>query len=60
MEKLQKLIVVLDLYERNPDRPTGFVLIFLITTTKNVNALGLQVLSVFKGWIGRTWVDTVG
>lgn len=35
-------------------RPTGFVLLLLITTTKNVSALGVQVLSVFEGWIGRT------
>lgn len=35
-------------------RPTGFVLIFLITTMKNISGLGLQVSSVFEGWIGRT------
>lgn len=35
-------------------RPTGYVLIFLITSTKNVSELGLQVLSVFEGGSGRT------
>lgn len=40
-------------------KSTGFVLLFLITTTKNVSELGVQVLSVLEGWIGRK-VDPVG